>query len=132
MKLNLEPIVSYLTNQPVVSSVYLFGSHAKGTARPDSDVDIAVLFTQGLSKKARFDLRLNLAGDLEDILLRTVDLIDLEEATYLLCHQIFLHGLLIIKNDQKQLTEFVVRSRREYFDFKKFIEQRNNAILFNS
>ena len=26
-----------------ISSVYIFGSHAKGKARPDSDIDVAIL-----------------------------------------------------------------------------------------
>ena len=129
MRLNLELITAYLQKQPTVSADYLFGSHAKGTARADSDVDIAVLFTTGLSFKERFDLKLSLAGDLEELLTKQVDVVDLEEASYLLRHQVFLHGILLFEKNPRERVEFVVKSRREYFDFRKFIEQRNNALL---
>ena len=103
MRLNLELITAYLQKQPTVSAAYLFGSHAKGTARADSDVDIAVLFTTGLSFKERFDLKLSLAGDLEELLTKQVDVVDLEEASYLLRHQVFLHGILLFEKIQENV-----------------------------
>ena len=35
---------SIIQTYPSITSAYLFGSYAKGTARPDSDVDIALFF----------------------------------------------------------------------------------------
>lgn len=39
-------------NEPLIREVYLFGSRAKGTARPDSDADIAVRFNVADSQVA--------------------------------------------------------------------------------
>ena len=32
--------------QPRIAAVYLFGSRAKGTARPDCDIDLAIILTE--------------------------------------------------------------------------------------
>jgi uncharacterized protein len=36
-------VSSWAIGEPLVRRVYLFGSRAKGTARPDSDIDLAIL-----------------------------------------------------------------------------------------
>ncbi|MEZ5660901.1 MAG: type II toxin-antitoxin system prevent-host-death family antitoxin [Burkholderiaceae bacterium] len=58
----------------------LFGSVAAGTARPDSDIDIAVSFGKPMTS----DLRTALIGLVTDEAGRPVDLIDLETADGLL------------------------------------------------
>src|SRR5438552_1665547 len=40
---NLVPVVDALRLQPHVLAVYLFGSHARGEAHTDSDVDLGVV-----------------------------------------------------------------------------------------
>jgi predicted nucleotidyltransferase len=50
----------------------LFGSRAKGTARPDSDVDVLVTFADGYTPGLDF---FGLADDLEILLGRKVDLL---------------------------------------------------------
>lgn len=62
---------------PEVSAIYLFGSSARGTARPDSDLDLAVLAAQRLDATARWDLQERLA----DLAGRPVDLVDLRAAS---------------------------------------------------
>ncbi|MEZ5650858.1 MAG: nucleotidyltransferase domain-containing protein [Burkholderiaceae bacterium] len=58
----------------------LFGSVAAGSARPDSDIDIAVSFGKPMSS----DLRAALIGLVADEAGRPVDLLDLETAEGLL------------------------------------------------
>jgi predicted nucleotidyltransferase len=41
----LESIIHLITSRFEVDAVYLYGSRARGTARPDSDWDLAVLFS---------------------------------------------------------------------------------------
>ncbi len=36
-----QAVVVWAARTPAIASIYLFGSRAKGTARPDSDVDLA-------------------------------------------------------------------------------------------
>ncbi len=59
-------------------SLQVFGSVARGTARPDSDVDLLVEFEPGRSV---LDL-CGLIADLEDTLGRTVDVIELRRPSH--------------------------------------------------
>jgi predicted nucleotidyltransferase len=54
----------------------LFGSVAAGTARPDSDIDVAVSFGKPMTS----DLRMALTGLVAEVAGRSVDLVDLEKA----------------------------------------------------
>jgi len=38
----LEAIRTWAKNKAAIRSIYLFGSRVKGTARPDSDLDVAI------------------------------------------------------------------------------------------
>ena len=55
-----------------VAKLELFGSRAKGTARPDSDVDLLVTFEEGAVIGLEF---FGLGNELEDLLGRRVDLL---------------------------------------------------------
>jgi predicted nucleotidyltransferase len=68
----LSTASSIIQSYPSIASAYLFGSYAKGTARPDSDIDIA-LFIPNLT----FDKLADIGGvqmDLEGTLDKQVDL----------------------------------------------------------
>jgi predicted nucleotidyltransferase len=53
-----------LSSIPMAKSVYLFGSYAKGTAREQSDIDIAILLEQDLHWRERNDLLNRLYRDM--------------------------------------------------------------------
>ena len=55
-----------------VSALWVFGSVARGDAKPDSDVDLAVEFAPGI-EISLLDIA-HLKGDLEEVLQRPVDL----------------------------------------------------------
>jgi len=55
-----------------VAKLELFGSRAKGTARPDSDVDLLVTFEPGQTPGLEF---FGMADELEKMLGRPVDLL---------------------------------------------------------
>lgn len=48
----LTVIRDWASNESRIAVVYLFGSRAKGTHRPNSDIDIAVVLTDGESDTA--------------------------------------------------------------------------------
>lgn len=54
-----------------VAQLALFGSHSRGEARPESDVDILVAF----QNPATFDRYMDLKGELESLLGQKVDLV---------------------------------------------------------
>jgi predicted nucleotidyltransferase len=103
-----------------IAAAWLFGSVARGSARPDSDVDVGVLFSQepprGLS-----GLALGLEGDLERGLGLPVQLVVLNRAPVDLIHRVLRDGILLIDRDRSRRIAFEVRSRNEFWDIEPFL-----------
>lgn len=62
---------------PGARAIYVFGSHARGDAGPESDLDLAVLGPTRLDPIVRWELQEHLAG----LAHRPVDLVDLRAAS---------------------------------------------------
>ncbi|MEK7761619.1 MAG: nucleotidyltransferase domain-containing protein, partial [Nitrospirota bacterium] len=78
-------LIEYLRKSvPELIALYRFGSQAKGTARPDSDVDLAVLARNPIPAIRRFELAQELAIQLH----RDVDLVDLRSASTVMRMQV--------------------------------------------
>jgi predicted nucleotidyltransferase len=112
-----------------VEVAYLFGSVAKGTAGLHSDVDVAVLFSIGLSKEDRFEHQLALADELAPRLDREVDVIDLAAAPLVLQHQVLARGVLLFERDAKLRTSFEVASRWAYLDHRRIRDLHTAGML---
>ena len=125
----VKKIQHLINKEPDVIFAYLFGSVATGNNRKDSDVDIAVYFSPELDKLERFDLRLKLADQLAVTLSSDVDLVDIISAPLSLRHQIMREGILISERCKSERVSFEVYSRREYFDFVRYLYRRTNAMI---
>ncbi len=79
-----------------LKAVYLFGSQAAGTARPDSDVDLAVFANDRKDAVAYWEL----ANEVALIVGRDVDLVDLTTASTVMQHQIITTGKRIWVSDK--------------------------------
>lgn len=87
--MNREAIVRTLQSRlPRLLGVYAFGSRVQGAARPDSDLDVAVLTAGYADPWALFEL----AGDLADVAGCPVDLLDLRAASTVMQYQIITTG----------------------------------------
>ncbi len=92
---------------PDVQAVYLFGSLAAGQERADSDVDLAVLLPPGEpSRKAGSLVMHPLRGELEDLLGRDVDLINLREVDTVFQMQIISANARLFVADVYAADEF--------------------------
>lgn len=110
-----QQIVDVCGAQPGIVAVYLFGSVARGTGRPSSDVDVAVLLEQ--PPPARLDgPRFVLEGELERALGRRVDLLVLNQAPADLRIRVLRDGHLLLERDRSARIAFEVRTRNEAFD----------------
>ncbi|AVX19825.1 hypothetical protein SAMN02745885_00168 [Carboxydocella sporoproducens DSM 16521] len=114
-----EKLGRYLAAKPNILFAFLFGSWARGDAREDSDVDIAVYL-----KDRDYDILeyLDWKRDLEEICGRTVDLAILNEATPLLKYQVYLDGVLLFSKDDILASNFLVRALFEYEDIRPYLE----------
>ena len=96
---------------------YLYGSQARGTAGPMSDVDMAVLFGPGVPGQERFPRLLQLMGDLGTLFHREdVNLVDLAEVSPLLGHRVYHEGRLFYCADDVERVRFEMSALRRYVD----------------
>ncbi|WP_019021924.1 nucleotidyltransferase domain-containing protein [Thioalkalivibrio sp. ALE23] len=111
-----------LAEQDAVMAAYLFGSHARGEACPDSDIDLAVLTPEPMSRSL-LDPLARLEMDLSDTLGRRVDLVDLHSAPPDLVHRILRDGHLLLDRDPDRRAAFEVAARNAYFDFLPYLQE---------
>jgi predicted nucleotidyltransferase len=97
-----------------LSALWLFGSEARGRARRDSDVDLAVLSPQPISAERFLSARL----DLEASLGRSVDLVDLRRASPILGRQVVRDGRLLVDRDPADRHVFAMLLPSRYSDLK--------------
>lgn len=98
---------------PDIAAAYLFGSTARGEARDDSDVDLALLFGDEAPSTWQ---ALDLEGKLEKAVGRPLQLIVLDRAPVDLVHRVLRDGRILVENDSSNRIAFEVRARAEYFD----------------
>ena len=110
--MQLEAVREILEHFGEVRLAYVFGSVAAGTARPSSDLDVAVLLTPDAGH-AVVD---RLTDALERASGRSVDLVDLSLAPPLLAHEVVSQGKLILSRDEAERVEFVTRAVARYLD----------------
>ena len=87
---------------PSLIALYRFGSQAKGLARAESDLDLAVLACDPIPAMRRFELAQELAIQLH----RDVDLIDLRTASAVMRMQVLSTGTCLDAPDEPARHEF--------------------------
>jgi predicted nucleotidyltransferase len=111
-----------------VVAVYVFGSVARGTARPGSDVDVAVLFPT-TPEPTLLGRPLTLADDLRGALGCPVDVVVLNDAPPDLVHRVLRDGVLVVERDRAARVRFEVRLRNEYFDLLPYLQAYRRAAV---
>ena len=98
----VQTIQDCLINKINPAFIILFGSYAKGTTHPNSDIDVA--FFSEDAQFTSYDLFL-MAQELADILKMEVDLVDLSMASTVFKAQIYTTGIVIYTNDDIMLKK---------------------------
>ena len=104
------------------AAVYLFGSVARDTSRPDSDVDVGVLLAKpppSTLEGQPFDL----ADALERLLGRPVDVVVLNSAPADLRIRVMRDGQLVFESDASARVRFEVSTRNEAFDLEPILRE---------
>lgn len=105
-----------------IAAAWLFGSVARGTAGPRSDVDVGVLYSDepppGLA-----GLSLDLEGEIERLLHRPVQLVVLNRAPVDLIHRVLRDGKLLVDRNRSRRIAFEVRARKEFWDLEPHLRR---------
>ncbi len=96
-----------------IKLAFLIGSYAMGTARPDSDVDIAVLFGRSFDVKQVLDLK----EQLTELVGVDVDLVVLDNIGPVMKMQALKTGILL-HAEEGAYEQFFVSTVNEYDDLK--------------
>lgn len=107
---------------------YVFGSVARGSALPTSDVDVAVLL-RTIPEDPFDKLGLRLAGDLERSIRCPVDVVVLNRAPVDLVHRVLRDGIIVLDRDPAARIRFEVSARNAYFDLKPHLDRYRRAAL---
>ena len=112
----LDALRRVLEGEPGVAFALVFGSSARGRARADSDVDVAI----ELIPDAARDVRAigALGARLQSAAGRRVDLVLLDEAPAPLAYRVFRDGRLLVERDHGALVARKARALLDYLDFK--------------
>jgi uncharacterized protein len=127
-----EKVAALLSSHHEVSAAYVFGSVAARRARPNSDVDIAVLLEIAVIPKDLLEYRLSLMADIRNLLKTPdVDVVVLNEAPPALAQNVISKGRLIFERSRSARIRFQIRTLNEFLDTQpmrdthlKFLKRR--------
>jgi predicted nucleotidyltransferase len=120
--MNDHALIEYIRKSvPSLIALYRFGSQAKGTARPSSDMDLAVLARDPIPNIRRFELAQELAIQLH----RDVDLVDLRTASTVMRMQVISTGECLDAPQEPAHREFEVYA---YSDYARLNEERKGIL----
>ncbi|RJQ49318.1 MAG: hypothetical protein C4538_02460 [Nitrospiraceae bacterium] len=96
---DIKRIISYFKARKEVTTLYLFGSCAKGRALPGSDIDVAVLIDEKKIQRSNY-----------------------------LKHRVIKTGKVLFDRNRKPRVRFTTQAITEYLDFKPIEDIFNKAV----
>lgn len=121
---NFDQIPVVFRRYPSVQAVYLFGSFAAGTARPESDLDLAIV-PRDASARAQ---ALEIMADLTRLVHDRVDLVFLDSRDVLLRFEAVRHNRLVYHTPDFDAGSYESRIVREYWDFLPYLQVQRQAM----
>ena len=117
-----------LAGREEVLEAYLFGSRARGRARRDSDIDVAVYVDESRARDGVWGYRADLTTDLM-VALGTddVDVVVLNRASILLYHRVLRDGVRVLSRDLRATTTRAGQALSRYFDFLPQLDKMDVA-----
>lgn len=107
-----------------IEAVYLFGSHAEGRAREDSDIDLALVGRRDRLEAQKIDL----LADLTRAGLDRIDLVLLDGADPALRFEAVRPNRLIYARPEFVHGSYYSLALREYFDFEPYLHVQRQAL----
>ena len=123
MRENILKIANALKKYKNISFAILFGSQARMSQHPASDIDIAIYFDE----KPGYEEIINIISDIAEVLQISEDKIDItilnHEISLELRYKIFRDGVIIFSRDMDKLRRFRNLSLSLYLDYKIALEK---------
>lgn len=116
----------FTTYDADVVAAYLFGSTARGQARPGSDVDVAVLLAAP-PPATLASIPVELESALTHDLGITTQVVILNRSPVDLVKRVLRDGILIAERDRSRRIAFEVRARNAYWDLLPVLERYRAA-----
>jgi predicted nucleotidyltransferase len=104
---------SILEKDTRVLLAWVFGSVAQGKARPESDLDVAIVFDHSLSPEEQVEM----SRQLESQIKMPVDLLDLSRAHGPIVAEVLCRGIPVIRRSHEQHARLLKRMWLEEADF---------------
>ena len=106
-----------------VMAVYLFGSLAEGKARPDSDLDLAVVPRDSETRACKLDI----LTALTKLGFDSIDLVFLDTGDLFLSFQAVRHNRLVYAAPEFDHGSYFSLALRQYFDFEPYLRVQQAA-----
>jgi len=115
-----------LGSGPALRLAVLFGSYARGRARPDSDVDVGII---PVDAELTLNDELSLAAALSGACGREVDLVRLDREEPLLGREVALHGICLFEDTPGVFAAFRADAMARYVDWDETIAPHRARFL---
>ena len=118
MKTIDQAIAQVLRKEKKVLAGYLYGSTARGTARVDSDIDVAIVVKAGTRIPLRYPERLAILLERSLAGKRTVDVRILNETPVRFRFQVLKEGRRVFERSPRERVRFKTYATQMYYDMK--------------
>ena len=124
----LARLARALSPREEILEAYLFGSRARGQARRDSDIDVAVYVDESRARDGVWGYRAELTTDLMVALgTNDVDVVVLNRASIVLYHRVLRDGVRVFSRDLRATTTRAGQALSRYFDFLPQLDKMDAA-----
>jgi predicted nucleotidyltransferase len=123
-------IIEEVSKDLEVVALFSFGSLARGSLKPLSDLDFAVLVSKSLDPKARFEKHLSLIGLFNKVFKTDeIDLVLLNDISKGFSYNVIFSARLLCCNNRPELDDFMEKTVKIFLDFKFFRDEFDRAFL---
>lgn len=113
-----KALLTFQQKHPEVVVIGYFGSYAKGTARPDSDIDVCVSAQRALPS----EIKIQYLNELTLLLKKEVDLLDLQSANGVILKEA-LHTAKWISKDPLVFAQILKKMLFDQADFQPYYQR---------
>jgi predicted nucleotidyltransferase len=122
-------LAAITAGEPAIVAAYLFGSVARGTTTPLSDIDVALLVRSDAEAA-------DVCGRVGDALARRcatgrIDVVALNGAPPPLRYHVIRDGRVVVRRDAGRLERFIADTVREYLDVQPLRERAFHILRQN-